>query len=85
MRRSAASRGSGQGEHADNGALEEGCADRGDANDSVDCAVAADIESIQDFWTGVLGDRYEPTETVFFPGRCRAQCGGATSGSGPFY
>ena len=56
-----------------------------DANESVDCAVVADIESIQDFWTSTLGDRYAPTQTVFFSGSVQTDCGGATSGSGPFY
>ena len=77
--------GLGSGEQADNSALEQACADSGDANTSVDCAVAADIESIQDYWTGVLGDRYQPTDTVFFQGQVQTACGGASSGSGPFY
>jgi predicted metalloprotease len=73
------------GELADNGDLERACDDSGDANTSVDCAVVADIESIQDYWTQVLGDRYVPTDTVFFPGQVQTSCGGASSGSGPFY
>jgi predicted metalloprotease len=75
----------GQGEQADNSQLEQACDDSGDANDSVDCAVVADIDSIQDYWSGVLGSRYRPTDTVFFSGQVQTQCGGATSGSGPFY
>jgi predicted metalloprotease len=51
----------------------------------VDCAVVADIDSIQDYWSGVLGDRYVPSDTVFFSGSVQTACGGATSGSGPFY
>jgi uncharacterized protein len=74
-----------QGEQADNGQLEQACDDSGDANDSVDCAVVADIESIQDFWTTTLGDQYVPTDTVFFSGQVQTSCGGASSGSGPFY
>jgi predicted metalloprotease len=77
--------GLGQGEQADNSQLEQACDDSGDANTSVDCAVVADIESIQDYWSGVLGSDYRPTETVFFSGSVQTQCGGATSGSGPFY
>ncbi|MGY1641396.1 neutral zinc metallopeptidase [Geodermatophilus sp. SYSU D00703] len=75
----------GEGQTADNGQLEQQCRTGADANESVDCAVVADIESIQDYWTGVLGDRYQPTDTVFFPGSVQTSCGGATSGSGPFY
>ncbi len=77
--------GLGEGQTADNGQLEQQCQTGADANDSVDCAVVADIESIQDYWSGVLGDRYVPTDTVFFSGQVQTSCGGATSGSGPFY
>ena len=77
--------GLGQGETADNRQLEQQCRTGADANESLDCAVVADIESIQDFWTGVLGGQYRPTQTVFFNGSVQTTCGGATSGSGPFY
>jgi uncharacterized protein len=73
------------GETADNSQLEATCRDSGDANDSVDCAVAADIDSIQDYWSETLGGRYTPTDTVFFSGSVPTSCGSATSGSGPFY
>ncbi|TFV65309.1 UNVERIFIED_ORG: hypothetical protein E4P37_10410 [Bacillus sp. AZ43] len=75
----------GQGETTDNTALEQRCRTGADANDSVECAVVADIESIQDYWTATLGDAYVPTDTVFFSGSVQTSCGGATSGSGPFY
>jgi predicted metalloprotease len=75
----------GQGEQADNAQLEQACNDSGDANDSVDCAVVADIDSIQDYWAGQLGSDYRQADTVFFSGSVQTQCGGATSGSGPFY
>jgi hypothetical protein len=81
----ALSGGLGPGETADNAALEQSCDDSGDANTSVECAVVANVESIQDFWSQQLGPRYVPTDTVFFPGQVQTQCGGATSGSGPFY
>jgi hypothetical protein len=77
--------GLGSGEQADNSELEQACDDSGDANTSVDCAVVADIESIQDFWTATLGNDYAPTDTVFFSGQVQTSCGGASSGSGPFY
>ena len=75
----------GQGQQADNTRLEQACRDSGDANTSVDCAVVADIDSVQDYWSGVLGADYRPTETVFFSGAVQTACGSATSGSGPFY
>ncbi|RBY94547.1 hypothetical protein DQ244_04405 [Blastococcus sp. TBT05-19] len=77
--------GLGSGQTADNGQLAENCRTGADANESVDCAVVADIESIQDFWSQALGDAYVPTDTVFFSGSVQTSCGGATSGSGPFY
>ncbi|RBY95803.1 hypothetical protein DQ237_11670 [Blastococcus sp. TF02-8] len=77
--------GMGSGQTADNGELEQNCRTGADANDSVECAVVADIESIQDFWSATLGDRYSPTDTVFFTGSVQTSCGGASSGSGPFY
>jgi len=77
--------GLGQGETTDNTALDQRCRTGEDANDSVECAVVADVESIQDFWTGQLGSRYVPTDTVFFNGSVQTSCGGASSGSGPFY
>src|SRR3954466_4311134 len=77
--------GLGAGETADNSQLEAKCRDSGAANNSVDCAVAADIDSIQDYWTQTLGNRYTSTDTVFFSGSVQTSCGGATSGSGPFY
>jgi predicted metalloprotease len=77
--------GLGAGETADNSRLEASCADSGAANDSVDCAVAADVDSIQDYWRRTLGVDYVPTDTIFFSGSVPTGCGGATSGSGPFY
>ncbi|WP_222269427.1 KPN_02809 family neutral zinc metallopeptidase [Modestobacter marinus] len=76
--------GLGSGQTADNAALEQSCRSSEDANESVECAVVADIESIQDFWTRSLPD-YQPADTVFFSGQVQTGCGGATSGSGPFY
>ncbi len=77
--------GLGEGQTADNRSLEQSCDDSGDANDSVECAVVADIDSIQDYWSQALGADYVPTQTVFFSTEVQTQCGGATSGSGPFY
>jgi predicted metalloprotease len=77
--------GLGEGQTADNTQLEQQCRTGADANESIDCAVVADIESIQDYWAGVLGPDYRPTDTVFFNGSVPTSCGGATSGSGPFY
>jgi uncharacterized protein len=77
--------GLGQDQTTDNTALDQRCQTGEDANDSVECAVVADIESIQDYWGQVLGARYTPTDTVFFNGNVQTSCGAASSGSGPFY
>jgi predicted metalloprotease len=77
--------GLGEGQQADNTELDQRCRSGEDANDSVECAVVADIESIQDYWRTTLGDRYVDTDTVFFSGSVQTSCGAASSGSGPFY
>jgi predicted metalloprotease len=77
--------GLGSGQTADNSELERSCRTVGDANDSVECAVVAEINSIQDYWGQTLGPTYRPVDTVFFSGSVQTACGGATSGSGPFY
>ncbi len=77
--------GLGRDQAVDNSNLQQTCRTGADANDSVECAVVADIESIQDYWSGELGGQYAPTQTEFFSGSVQTACGGATSGSGPFY
>jgi predicted metalloprotease len=77
--------GMGQDRTVDNSELEQNCRTGADANDSVECAVVADVESVQDYWSGVLGEQYTETQTEFFTGSVQTACGGATSGSGPFY
>ena len=59
-----------------------------DANNKLECAVVADIDSIQAYWTAELprlGHAYVPVPTVWFSGQVSTGCGAATSGSGPFY
>jgi uncharacterized protein len=73
------------GQSADNSQLSQECRTGRDANSSVECAVVADINSIQDYWGQVLGSRYTETDTVFFSGSAQTGCGAASSGTGPFY
>jgi hypothetical protein len=77
--------GLGQDQSVDNSTLTENCRTGADANESVECAVVADVESIQDYWSGALGGQYVPTETTFFTGSVQTACGAGSSGSGPFY
>jgi uncharacterized protein len=59
------------------------------ANQSEDCALVADVNSIQAFWTEELprqsGVRYTRARTDIFNGGVRTGCGGASSETGPFY
>jgi predicted metalloprotease len=73
------------GRSADNSTLAQDCRTGKDANSSVQCAVVADINSIEDYWGQVLGARYTRTDTVFFSGSTQTGCGAAASGTGPFY
>ncbi|MEW9265300.1 neutral zinc metallopeptidase [Kineococcus endophyticus] len=75
----------GSGQTVDDGQLAQECRTGADANARRECAVVADIESIQDYWGGVLGDGYVPTRTVYFAGGTQTGCGAASSGTGPFY
>ena len=75
----------GNGEQADNTQLDQRCQQVGDANDSEECAVVAEIDSIQEYWGQQLGGRYTEADTVFFNGSTQTSCGAADSGSGPFY
>ncbi len=74
-----------QGQTASSGQLSGECRTTGDANSNTDCAIVADIDSIQDYWSGVMGSRYVKADTVFFSGSAQTGCGAASSGTGPFY
>ena len=75
----------GSGESADSSELTSDCRTGADANDKRECAIVADIESIQDYWSGALGSTYTRVDTVFFSGSTSTGCGTASSGTGPFY
>jgi predicted metalloprotease len=73
---------------ADNSEIEQECRTGQDANNSVECAVVADINSIQAYWTAQLpkmGKQYQEVDTVWFSGQVQTGCGAADSGAGPFY
>ena len=72
----------------DNSQVAKECKTGADANAKLDCAVVADIDSIQNYWTGELpklGAQYKDITTVWFTGQTNTGCGAADSGSGPFY
>jgi predicted metalloprotease len=79
----------GQPATADNSEIEQNCKTGEDANNNLECAVVADINSIQDFWTAelprVFNQKYSAVDTVWFSGQVSTGCGAADSGAGPFY
>ena len=79
----------GQPATADNSDIEQSCKTGEDANDKLECAVVADIDSIQAFWTTelpqVFHQQYVAIDTVWFSGQVSTACGAADSGAGPFY
>jgi uncharacterized protein len=78
----------GQSATANNTEVAQECRTGADANAKLDCAVVADINSIQAYWTTELpklGKRYTPVNTVWFSGAVNTGCGAAQSAAGPFY
>jgi predicted metalloprotease len=72
----------------DNAQLAESCRTGKDANTRTDCALVADIESIEDYWRTelpALGASYSHAPTRFFRGQTPSGCGVADTGVGPFY
>ena len=77
-----------QGQSANNTQLASECKTGQNANDKLDCAVVADIDSIQQYWTTTLpslGAHYTSAPTVFYTDGTQTACGSASSGMGPFY
>ncbi|HVU92012.1 MAG TPA: neutral zinc metallopeptidase [Jatrophihabitans sp.] len=78
----------GQPATVDNSKIKSECRTGADANAKLECAVVADIDSIQEYWTAELprlGRQYRPVDTVWFSGQVSTGCGSADSGAGPFY
>jgi predicted metalloprotease len=78
----------GQPQTADNTEIQSQCRTGKDANEKLECAVVADIDSIQAYWTRELpnlGRSYVSVKTVWFSGQVSTGCGAADSGAGPFY
>ena len=68
----------------DNGGLSRECQTGADANQRDDCRIVAVVNSVQEYWGGVV-DGYRAAQTVFFEGQVDTGCGTATSAVGPFY
>jgi predicted metalloprotease len=67
----------------------ERCQTGADANKYEDCAIVADVNSIQSYWNKALpqqtGTTYSEVPTTWFTGSTSTGCGNATSAVGPFY
>jgi predicted metalloprotease len=71
-------------QQADNTDLSASCRTGADANQSEDCRIVAVVNSVQDYWDGVV-DGYQNADTVLFSGQADTGCGTASSDVGPFY
>jgi predicted metalloprotease len=60
------------------------CRSAEQGNKQEECAILADINSIQKYWSGVVRG-YTPSQTVFFTGQTQTGCGAASTDVGPFY
>jgi uncharacterized protein len=60
------------------------CTTGRDANAREDCAIVADVNSIQKYWSATLPN-YTIAKTVFFTGSTDTGCGPASTDVGPFY
>ncbi len=65
------------------------CKTGADANQDSDCALVADVNSIQSFWAKELpkqgGPQYTDATTTIFSRALNTGCGNATADVGPFY
>jgi predicted metalloprotease len=80
--------GSASGGSETTGSLDS-CRTGADANNDESCALLADVNSIQAFWTRELpkqaGVDYAEADSVFFDGQTSSGCGTASAAVGPFY
>jgi predicted metalloprotease len=65
------------------------CSSGADANKNEQCALVADVNNIQAYWSQALPDqagvKYSESLAIFFSGSTQTGCGGATAQVGPFY
>ncbi|CAN5328738.1 neutral zinc metallopeptidase [soil metagenome] len=55
------------------------------ANDSVDCLLAASADSLDTYWTSRFDSGYRSTNVILFDGQTSTGCGTASTDVGPFY
>jgi uncharacterized protein len=80
---------SGSNTNTDANSSLDSCRTGADAQRHEQCAIVADVNSIQSFWAKALpqqtGTQYSTVKTVLFSGSTSSGCGQATSAMGPFY
>ena len=64
--------------------LSKECVTGEDANQKEDCRIVGVVNSVQDFFEGVVPG-YRPATTIFYQGQTQTGCGLGTSDVGPFY
>jgi len=70
------------------GSLQDTCKTGADADQRAECRIVADVNSVQQYWSGVFDDNrrdYTSARTVLFSGQTPSGCGVASSATGPFY
>jgi predicted metalloprotease len=68
--------------------LSEECRTGADANEREDCRIVGYVNSINDYWSGALGQegvRYREATTTLFDGPIQTGCGQGSPATGPFY
>jgi predicted metalloprotease len=82
------------GSSVDSAQLQSQCRTHGSATTAAECALVADIDSIQSYWSAqidtiTIGARQvgsdQPTRTVWYSEIIYTSCGVTTADSGPFY
>jgi uncharacterized protein len=69
----------------DNTQIAAECQTGADADTQQRCALVADENSIQQYWSTLLGTQYRPATLVLFTGGTQSGCGPAQTAMGPFY
>lgn len=62
-----------------------GCETGADANEDIECRMAAASDSLDRYWTTQVGNYRGPADVVLFSGQTDSGCGAASSATGPFY
>lgn len=62
-----------------------GCETGADANENIECRMAAASDSLDRYWSTQVGNYRSPGTVQLFTGQTESACGPASSATGPFY